>query len=130
MDEAIFHLAIPCTNLEMAADFYQRLGCRVARRYDDRITIDFWGHQVVCHLSPEHCAPESHKYPRHFGLTFATREAFDALYNTAEKSGLKILRKTENNFSGQPEEHLTFCLSDPSNNVLEFKYYFNKEMRY
>lgn len=40
--EKIFHLAIPCRDLDEAHYFYvEGLGCRQARRYDDRITLDF-----------------------------------------------------------------------------------------
>ena len=46
-----FHLAIPTHDLDEAQDFYvTRLGCKLARRYPDRITLDFFGDQVVCHL--------------------------------------------------------------------------------
>ena len=35
-----FHLAIPARDLDEAYDFYVRgLGCKLARRYDDRITL-------------------------------------------------------------------------------------------
>ena len=47
-----FHLAIPTHDLDAAQDFYvTRLGCKLARRYPDRITLDFFGDQVVCHLT-------------------------------------------------------------------------------
>lgn len=52
--KSIFHLAIPCRDLDEAKEFYVgQLGCRLARRYDDRITLEFFGDQVVCHLSPQ-----------------------------------------------------------------------------
>ena len=39
-----FHLAIPVADLDEAQDFYVTgLGCKLARRYDDRITLDFFG---------------------------------------------------------------------------------------
>ena len=48
----VFHLAIPTHDLDAAQDFYvTRLGCKLARRYADRITLDFFGDQVVCHLT-------------------------------------------------------------------------------
>lgn len=48
----VFHLAIPALDLEAAREFYvEGLGCTLARRYDDRITLNFFGDQVVCHLS-------------------------------------------------------------------------------
>ena len=47
-----FHLAIPALDLDEAYEFYVTgLGCKLARRYNDRITLDFFGDQVVCHLS-------------------------------------------------------------------------------
>jgi uncharacterized protein len=49
-----FHLAIPAADLDAAQEFYVAgLGCKLARRYTDRITLDFFGDQVVCHLSDE-----------------------------------------------------------------------------
>ena len=47
-----FHLAIPAYDLAEAEHFYvDLLGCKLARRYQDRITLDFFGDQVVCHLT-------------------------------------------------------------------------------
>jgi uncharacterized protein len=57
-----FHLAIPCKNLDEAFDFYvTQLGCKLARRYADRITLDFFGDQLVCHLAPDKI--ERHNFP-------------------------------------------------------------------
>ena len=44
------------------------LGCKLARRYNDRITLDFFGDQVVCHLVSEPLEPPASLYPRHFSL--------------------------------------------------------------
>ena len=53
-----FHLAIPAYHLEETEDFYVRqLGCKLARRYPDRITLDFFGDQLVCHLSEQPAGP-------------------------------------------------------------------------
>ena len=50
----VFHLAIPVDDLDEAEAFYVgALGCKLARRYADRITLDFFGDQLVCHLSDE-----------------------------------------------------------------------------
>jgi extradiol dioxygenase family protein len=76
----IFHLSIPCADLGSAEDFYVGvLGCHSARRYADRITLDFFGDQVVCHLSPGDVEEAPSPYPRHFGLTFRERSDFDDL---------------------------------------------------
>lgn len=121
---SIFHLAIPCANLDAAREFYvDRLGCRMARRYDDRITLDFFGAQVVCHLDPERIDREVRMYPRHFGLTFYDRAAFDQLLEKARAAGVEVWREPFQRFAGKREEHTTFFLKDPSNNLLEFKHY-------
>jgi extradiol dioxygenase family protein len=129
--ESIFHLAIPCRDLDEAKEFYiDRLGCRLARRYDDRITLEFFGDQIVCHLSPNSIDPEPTMYPRHFGRTFQDRSQFDALLQLAREQGLKFFSEPFLRFEGMREEHETFFLCDPSNNLLEFKYYNDPEMMY
>jgi extradiol dioxygenase family protein len=48
----VFHLAIPVHDLDATQQFYvSMLGCKLARRYPDRITVDFFGDQLVCHLT-------------------------------------------------------------------------------
>ena len=46
-----FHLAIPARTWTRHRLLRRGLGCKLARRYDDRITLDFFGDQLVCHLS-------------------------------------------------------------------------------
>jgi uncharacterized protein len=126
----VFHLAIPCADLDAAFEFYvTKLGCKLARRYDDRITLDFFGDQVVCHLSDRFDrAPEM--YPRHFGITFRERSEFDTLLRLARTRELPFFQEPMSRFEGRVEEHLTFMLIDPSNNLLEFKYYHDPRMMY
>lgn len=125
-----FHLAIPARDLDAAYDFYVRgLGCKLARRYDDRITLDFFGDQVVCHLSDRTDA-EPELYPRHFGVTFRERADWDRLVHLAETRGLTFFAKPFLRFEGLVEEHSSFVLQDPSNNLLEFKHYADHRMMY
>jgi extradiol dioxygenase family protein len=126
----VFHLAIPARDLDEAQDFYVgRLGCKLARRYEDRITLDFFGDQVVCHLS-EDWEREPQVYPRHFGVTFRQKEDFDRLLNLVATRHLRCFREVETRFEGTVEEHLTMILIDPSNNLLEFKHYHDPRMMY
>ena len=129
-----FHLAIPARDLDEAEAFYVAgLGCHLARRYPDRITLDFFGDQVVCHLSvPDEPLDEVEPdlYPRHFGVTFRAREDFDALVALAEQRKLRVFRPVQPRFEGLAEEHLTFVLRDPSDNLLEFKHYRDPRMMY
>jgi extradiol dioxygenase family protein len=126
-----FHLAIPVRDLDEAQRFYvDGLGCHLARRYADRITLDFFGDQVVCHLSERWDRDAADLYPRHFGVTFARREEFDAVAFLAETRELPVFQAVQPRFKDMVEEHVTFVLRDPSNNLIEFKHYRDPRMMY
>ncbi|MGH3763578.1 MAG: VOC family protein [Pseudonocardiaceae bacterium] len=126
----VFHLAIPARNLDEARRFYvEGLGCVLARRYADRITLNFFGDQVVCHLSDRVDSTPA-LYPRHFGVTFQEREDWERMLNLARKHDLPFFAHPFRRFDHRPEGHDTFVLQDPSNNLLEFKYYDNQQMIY
>ncbi|QDP39526.1 VOC family protein [Radiobacillus deserti] len=126
----VFHLAIPCKDLDETVDFYEKLGCKLARRYDDRVTFDFFGDQVVCHLSPDNIDEKPKMYPRHFGITFLDKEEYEEALEYAQKEELPFFHKPMVRFEGRQEEHMTFFLIDPANNLLEFKYYHDSSMAY
>ena len=85
----VFHLAIPVYDLDESQEFYVgALGCKLARRYADRITIDFFGDQLVCHLVEPPVVPaEVTLYPRHFGVTF--RQAATSTPSTPSASSAR-----------------------------------------
>src|SRR6202012_4368946 len=127
----VFHLAIPVHDLDEAQDFYvSGLGCKLARRYADRITLDFFGDQVVCHLTDMQVpsAEDQDLYPRHFGVPFARREDLDRLLRLCEVRKLEVFRQPATRFGGMVEEHTTVVLRDPSGNLLEFKHYADPRM--
>lgn len=125
----VFHLAVPARDLDEAYRFYvEGLGCHLARRYADRITLDFFGDQLVCHLSERWDRDVDDLYPRHFGVTFRRREDFDAVVRLAESRGLTVFAALSRRFEGLVEEHLTFVLEDPSNNLIELKHYLDPRM--
>jgi extradiol dioxygenase family protein len=120
----VFHLAIPTHDLDAAQRFYTSvLGAERARRYEDRVTFRFFGHQVVCHLAPAGVDPAPRPYPRHFGITFARLEDFDALHRRILLTGTRLCEERAVRWPERRERHETFFLADPSNNVLEFKCY-------
>tara|TARA_R110002167_G_scaffold31684_20_gene103916 strand:+ start:634 stop:1059 length:426 start_codon:yes stop_codon:yes gene_type:complete len=127
----LVHIAIPCRDLDETVDFYGgQLGCPLYRRYDDRVTFDFFGAQLVCHLSPQQIDPAPRMYPRHFGMTFRDREVFDRVHGRAQAAEAAFFKALFPRFKGKREEHLTFFLRDPANNLLEFKYYHDPEMMF
>jgi uncharacterized protein len=129
----VFHLAIPAYDLDEAEAFYGgELGCKLARRYADRITIDFFGDQLVCHLTDRPAAPagELSLYPRHFGVTFREGRDFDALYELCVQRKIEFFSDVRVRFEGLVEVHRTFVLRDPSDNLVEFKHYVDHRMMY
>ncbi|MGH3280244.1 MAG: VOC family protein [Trebonia sp.] len=127
----VFHLAIPTHDLDTAQDFYVvKLGCKLARRYHDRITLDFFGDQVVCHLTPGAQATPESLYPRHFGVTFRKAADFEALHACAVMRKIPFYHEISVRFEGLVEEHRTFVLVDPTGNLLEFKHYNDPRMMY
>lgn len=132
MRDHLFHLAIPVADLELAREFYvTKLGCKLARSYPDRITLDFFGDQVVCHLTePEPRTRPLSLYPRHFGVTFAKRKDFELLFNLAQLRKIPFFREVSVRFDGTAEEHRTFVLQDPFDNLIEFKHYLDPRMAY
>ena len=126
-----FHLAIPCKDLDEMVDFYEnKLGCELRRRYDDRVTFFFFGDQLVCHLSPDKIDLDPEPYPRHFGITFSNRKDFESFVDYLLSTKVQFLNPISTRFEGKREVHTNFFLKDPSNNILEFKFYPNKEMMY
>ncbi|HWF14574.1 MAG TPA: VOC family protein [Acidimicrobiales bacterium] len=129
----LFHLAIPVYDLEAAQAFYVgALGCKLARRYADRITIDFFGDQLVCHLvdPPENAPGELTLYPRHFGVTFREGRDFDELHELCVQRKIELFADVSVRFEGLVEAHRTFVLRDPSDNLIEFKHYDDARMMY
>ncbi len=132
MRDHLFHLAIPVSDLDGARRFYvTQLGCKLARTYPDRITLDFFGDQVVCHLSDAKPRKEPLSlYPRHFGVTFRRQRDFDLLYDLAQLRKLRFFSDVSIRFEGTAEMHRTFVLQDPFDNLVEFKYYRDPRMAY
>lgn len=129
----VFHLAIPVDDLDETQHFYVTLlGCKLARRYPDRITLDFFGDQVVCHLvdDDEPKAGPLSLYPRHFGVTFRRAKEFDALYDLVLLRKIPFFKDLASRFDGRAEAHRTFVLEDPSRNLVEFKHYRDPRMMY
>ena len=70
-----FHLAFPVRDLAEARAFYgDLLGCPEGRSSDEWVDFDFFGHQIVAHLSPNEAGHKAHNHVdgdqvpvRHFG---------------------------------------------------------------
>jgi len=123
-----FHLAFPATDLEEARAFYGGLlGCPEGRSAPDWIDFDFYGHQIVAHLSPDEAghrntsAVDGNNVPvRHFGVVLPMAE-WDALAAKLTVAGVQFIIEPRIRFQGLPGEQATMFFKDPSGNAVEFK---------
>lgn len=123
-----FHLAFPVRDLEEARAFYGGLlGCPEGRSSPDWIDFDFYGHQIVAHLSPDEVghkstsAVDGEDVPvRHFGAIL-TLPQWEEMAEKLKAANTKFVIEPQIRFKGEPGEQATLFFLDPSGNALEFK---------
>ena len=123
-----FHLAFPVDDLEAARAFYgATLGCPEGRSSDEWIDFDFFGHQIVAHLSPNapgkrHAnAVDGHAVPvPHFGVVLPM-PTWEALAARASAAHIQFEIEPYIRFKGEVGEQATMFFYDPAGNALEFK---------
>jgi len=123
-----FHLAFPVRDLAEARAFYGGLlGCPEGRSSDAWIDFDFYGHQIVAHLSPDEAghrntsAVDGEDVPvRHFGAIL-TLPQWEEMAAKLKAAGTRFVIEPQIRFKGQPGEQATLFFLDPSGNALEFK---------
>lgn len=123
---SIFHLAVPSHNLTLTKEFYTTAFCaKIGREYNDYVIFNFFGHQLVTHLKPECVSSEVSMYPRHFGIIFENRNDFDHVYASCKQANAPFFEDLFERYQNQPGWHFSFFVADPSNNLIELKYYVN-----
>lgn len=122
-----FHLAFPVHDLAAARAFWGGvMGCPEGRSSDDWVDFDFYGHQIVAHLSPEAgdvlANPvDGHDVPvPHFGIVLSMAE-WTELADRLTAAGTKFAIEPYVRFKGQPGEQATMFFRDPSGNAIEMK---------
>lgn len=120
----LFHLAFPVHDLTLAKYFYHhQLGFALGRESEQALILEFGNHQIVAHKIDTILPPQEGIYPRHFGLIFLERHEFDAFLEKIRKEQISFEIPLKTRFKDTRIEHQSFFLKDPSNNLLEFKYY-------
>lgn len=121
---AIFHLSIPIENIALAKKFYaDGLGCAVGRENRSAVIFNFYGTQLIGHITKEQLVRQSGIYPRHLGLILPTKLDWQKICDRAKEQQLTFREQPKLRFLNQILEHHTFFLEDPFYNLLEFKYY-------
>ena len=129
-----FHLAFPVDDLAAARAFYGGvLGCAEGRSSDRWIDFDFFGHQVVTHLSDEAGdrmtnPVDGHSVPvPHFGVVL-TMADWQELADRLTEAGTEFVIEPTVRFEGRPGEQATMFFRDPAGNALEFKAFARDEI--
>ncbi len=122
-----FHLAIPVSNLEESVAYYRdTLGLREGRSSNKWADFDFFGHQLVCHVSniineqitnPVDC--EEVPVP-HFGVVLSI-EKFEEFLLQINNKNIDFIIKPTIRFKGEIGEQRTMFFRDPSGNAIEIK---------
>jgi len=123
-----FHLAFPVHDLAAARAFYgELLGCPEGRSSPDWVDFNFYGHQIVAHLSPGEAGHrntsevDGDNVPvRHFGAVLSM-EQWEELAKKLTDAGTRFIIEPHVRFKGQVGEQATMFFLDPSGNALEFK---------
>ncbi|HHT0594343.1 TPA: VOC family protein [Legionella anisa] len=120
----LFHLAFPVHDLALAKDFYHhKLGFSLGRESEHALIMECGNHQIVAHKVDTILPLQEGIYPRHFGLIFLDRHEFDIFLAKIKKEHIPFEIPLKTRFKGTRIEHQSFFLKDPSNNLLEFKFY-------
>lgn len=122
-----FHLAIPVKEITTTRAFYRdTLGCKEGRSSDHWVDFDFFGHQLVIHVTEEAQkaainAVDGKAVPvPHFGVVLEW-DIFHAFAKVVKEKGIKFIIEPYIRFEGLPGEQATMFFQDPSGNSLEFK---------
>ena len=122
-----FHLAIPVSNLEESVAYYRdTLGLREGRSSKKWTDFDFFGHQLVCHVSDsineQVTNPvDGEEVPvPHFGVVLSIEEFEEFLLQINDKN-IDFIIKPTIRFKGEIGEQRTTFFKDPSGNAIEIK---------
>jgi len=129
-----FHLAFPVADLDDTLYFYRDvLGCKTGRSSDHWIDFNFWGHQLVAHLSPDEAGKSSsnsvdgYEVPaKHFGVILEWDD-WETLAERLKEAEIEFIIEPYVRFKGKPGEQATMFFLDPSGNALEFKAFRNED---
>jgi len=122
-----FHLAIPVSNLEESVAYYKdTLGLREGRSSNKWADFDFFGHQLVCHVSDsineQITNPvDGEEVPvPHFGVVLSIEE-FEEFLSQINDKNVDFIIKPTIRFKGERGEQRTMFFKDPSGNAIEIK---------
>lgn len=122
-----FHIAFPVHDIAAARAFWGELmGCAEGRSAAHWVDFDFYGHQIVAHLSPNSGDAIANRVDGksvpvpHFGVVL-DMDAWQALADRLTAAGTDFVIEPYIRFAGQVGEQATMFFRDPSGNAIEIK---------
>lgn len=122
-----FHIAFPVHDIAAARAFWGELmGCAEGRSAAHWVDFDFYGHQIVAHLSPKSGDAIANRVDGksvpvpHFGVVL-DMDAWQALADRLTAAGTDFVIEPYIRFAGQVGEQATMFFRDPSGNAIEIK---------
>ena len=122
-----FHLAIPVKELIQTRAFYRdTLGFKEGRTSDHWVDLDFFGHQLVLHISNNINENVSNPVDGksvpvpHFGVVLAWQQ-WHEFRDLCVTKKIEFVIEPYIRFAGETGEQATMFFLDPSGNALEFK---------
>ena len=132
-----FHLAFAVRDIQESRKFYTEvLKCSEGRFTDEWLDLNFYGHQIVCHLDKslgkagqiKHMINpvDAHPVPiPHFGVVLSMPEWKILAGHLTGK--VKFAIEPYLRFEGEVGEQATMFFYDPSGNAIEIKGFKNRE---
>ena len=130
-----FHLAFTVRDIQDSREFYtQLLKCEQGRFTDEWLDLNFYGHQIVCHLdkslgktgrvTPMINPVDAHPVPvPHFGVVLTMPKWQELAGHLKGKVDFAI--EPYIRFAGEVGEQATMFFYDPSGNAIEIKSFKN-----
>lgn len=125
--KALFHLALPCNDVEQTRDFYKNhLMAKVGREAAHWVDIDLFGHQITFSKVgsfdfnyPQYRFENSVLPSFHFGVIIGI-DQWQEVYKRLKQQKLDITTEVEF-LTDKPGEHISFFVKDPNGYSIEFK---------
>jgi len=115
-----FHLSIGVADIKSAKHFYsQVLNCAIGRDNGAWFDVNFYGHQLTIHQTPEGKAAVTID---HFG-PMLNKTAWLKVFEQCERHHIEFLLSPTIKNQEMENESGKFVVSDPAGNKLEFKFY-------
>lgn len=123
MTRPVFHLSFPVRSLAEAKQFYRHvLGASIGRDTGTWADLLLFGHQLTVHERPAEVLAPDARGVRHFGAILPWSD-WEALAERIRGAGWPFATAPAVQHTGSSHEQGKFLISDPSDNLIEFKAY-------